>query len=354
MKVVRCTNCRGAARVAPEVIGLLVVCPRCHSPFLAVEEATAVVAPSPPPPIVAPPRPRFRPDPPGEFPRPAGPRRRSVEPVAPPPAPHGGDPHAPPHTDPGKLPVSVLIGLALLPFVIPLAWVIAPLVLGHPPTLSLATPVALAVSASALCLAVVYTIDWTPITRVKGVVVLVGLSYMAGLSLYFLKKDMVDGVRRVVGEDRNWHEFRVPNGDCKVKMPGKPTPAADLRPIDGWNLKCYRASHKGGLAPPVVFVIGVGDDPNPARAGDEKEWFDAVKRSVIQGGAVDEKVIRHEAQNLPGRQWEFRRGRMIQVVQVFRAKGRLYYLSAEGQTLDPDGNLARDFFESFHVTGGQD
>src|SRR5262245_58224821 len=210
MKVVRCPSCRGASRVAPEAGGLLVACPRCNNSFVAVEEA-APVAPSPPPPPA--PRPRRADserdrgvaerrgdEPPEHRPRRPARTRRTAEPVAPPNTHPSADGHG--HAEPAaRLPVSVLIGLALLPFAIPLLWVIAPLVFGQPPMLSLATPVALAVSASALCLAVVYTIDWSPTTRVKGVLILVGLAYFAGLSLYFLKKDMVDGVRKVIGPE---------------------------------------------------------------------------------------------------------------------------------------------------------
>src|SRR5690606_23747809 len=124
------------------------------------------------------------------------PRTRGwAEPVAPPIDAPGG--HGPPdplfHSDlaPGGLPLSVMIGLALLPFAIPLVWLAAVLLSGRPPALSLATPAALALSAAVLCLAVVFTVDWSPATRLKGVLMLVGLAYFAGLSLFFLKKDMV-------------------------------------------------------------------------------------------------------------------------------------------------------------------
>jgi hypothetical protein len=259
----------------------------------------------------------------------------------------------PPHADPGRLPVSVLIGLALLPFAIPLLWIAAPVVFGQPPVLSIATPLSLALAASALCLAVVYTIDWSPATRVKGVLILVSLAYFAGLSLYFLKKEMVDGVRKVVGQDRDWKEFKVPGGNCKVNMPGKPTEAPGALP--GWELTCYRASQRGGLAGPSVFTVGFAKDQNPA---EEEKWFDAVKKSLVQaagGQLVNEITVKHD-DRLPGRQWEFHniRTRTTRIVQVYRDKDRLYYLSAEGQNLSPDDRLVQDFFDSFLVTGGKD
>src|SRR6202030_2917532 len=91
------------------------------------------------------------------------------------PRPSHEDDHDPHRHPPGGLPASVLIGLALLPFAIPILWLIAPIVFGQPPMPSLAVPLAIALSASILSLAVIYTIDWSPQLRVKGVLILVGL-----------------------------------------------------------------------------------------------------------------------------------------------------------------------------------
>src|SRR5262249_42094461 len=107
--------------------------------------------------------------------------------------------HDPHREAQGPLPTSVLIGLALLPFLIPIMWLIGPAILGEEPVLSVAAPIALAVSTSILCLAIIYTIDWTPTTRVKGVLTLVALSYFTGASLYFLKKEMVEQVKKFFG-----------------------------------------------------------------------------------------------------------------------------------------------------------
>src|SRR5262249_58963466 len=84
-------------------------------------------------------------------------------------------------------------------------------VAGQEPMLSWAVPVALAVSASVLCLAVIYTIDWSPGTRVKGVLMIVALAYFAALNLYFLKKQMVDEVRKFFGAGHDWVVFRPPD-----------------------------------------------------------------------------------------------------------------------------------------------
>src|SRR5436305_9914637 len=115
--VVRCPACRGEARVGPEAVGQLVLCPRCGGPFVAVEEAVPVVRP------VEPVRPAARsPSERAVVGRPGvgGQRaRRQAEPIAPP-SKDAEDPLS--DLAPGGLPISVLIGLALLPVVIPLPW----------------------------------------------------------------------------------------------------------------------------------------------------------------------------------------------------------------------------------------
>ena len=143
------------------------------------------------------------------------------------------------------MPVSVLIGFALLPFAIPLLWLIGPALLSQQPSLSLAAPASLALSAAVLCLAVVFTVDWTPATRIKGVLMLVGLSYFAGLSLYFLKKDMVDRARELFGTRHHTHIFHpVPEGGYEVRFPVKPDevhPVGD-QPVPGGKLRCFQAT----------------------------------------------------------------------------------------------------------------
>ena len=81
-------------------------------------------------------------------------------------------------------------------------------------------------SASVLCLAVVFTVDWTPATRLKGVLMLVGLAYFAGLSLYFLKEEMVDRAKQAFGPGRSGSEFTRTTGltrsGCRAS-PGRPS-----------------------------------------------------------------------------------------------------------------------------------
>src|SRR5437763_399887 len=75
------------------------------------------------------------------------------------------------------------------------------------------------VGPEAVGLAVVFTVDWTPATRIKGVLMLVGLSYFGGLSLYFLKKDMVDRAQEFLSLPSRWHQFEDPKGKYRVRLP---------------------------------------------------------------------------------------------------------------------------------------
>lgn len=347
MKVVRCPGCRGASRVVPEAVGQTVACPRCAGQFLAIEEAVPIPVSKPVPKAASTPRPR-----PLRRTEVAStaPRRRAVEPVTPPNAQHGPDGH--PHIDPvTTLPLSVMIGLALLPFAIPMVWLIAPFAFGQPPMLSLAAPVALAVSASALCMAIVFTIDWSPTTRVKGVFMLVGLAYMAALGLYFLKKDMVDGMKRVVGPERSWKEMKQP--DYKVLMPRNAVPLIGWKPLSDRDVKGFQATHKE-FAQKFTFVVGTAPDPNVAVAGDEERWFEEIGKSLSPmpppGQLKGEPLPRLGDDELPGRQWQYPVGGNIRIVRVYRDKDRLFLLSVEGPELQADDRLAERFFGSFAVT----
>ena len=367
LAVVRCPACRGASRVDPMALGLLVHCPHCAHTFAAVEEAEEVAP--------AWPRPDRNPTlPPPEPPRPRSRRRHrerdydrppATEPVPEPAHDPAHDPHAAPT---GPLPASVLIGLALLPFAIPVLWLIAPVVLGEAPVLSVATPVALAVSASVLCLAVIYTIDWTPSTRVKGVLMLVCLAYFAAISLYFLKKEMVDRIQKAtgLGEAAEWRLFRANPGGYEVKMPGKPVKGQQDQPCPTVaTLALWQSTHRMPFVGNYEFIIGASPQLRPVRvkadgpAPGTDEWFDRLADEIVKhsnGGTLHQSLPVKHQEVFPGRQLEIRfgEGRPVRFVQVFFIKDRVFYLSAEGLGLHPDDDPASEFFGSFLVPGVRD
>jgi hypothetical protein len=334
--VVRCTDCRGVSQVELDVLGLLVKCPRCHAPFIAIEDATPILKTP-----VTPVRPL-----PGEPLR--RPRRRTnlAEPVREHVSPNPLDGPLP---DAGPVPVSVLIGLALLPLAIPLLWLIGPHLLAKPASLTLAAPASLAIAASSLCLAVVFTVDWTPLTRIKGVLILVGLSYFAGLSLYFLKKDLIERVRDFFTPTDRWQEYREANGAYTVMTPGNPMEYSG-QPLAGWKLKCRHASSSPFPGPSAHYVYGAGPD---AKA-QSPDWFAEVDRGLSEEARNAEQQPPTDVMmwnNIPAKQWimEMANDR-VRVVRVFRSAGTVYYLSVESEDLEPDSPMiVGRFFDSFRI-----
>jgi hypothetical protein len=343
--VVRCTGCRGASQVGPEALGLLVICPRCQEPFLAIEEAPAVSLKA-----AKPRRERAQPLAPESPPI----RRRvraEVEPVAPS---NAHDPHDPPIAPTSGLPATVLIGFALLPFAIPLLWLIGPLVLKQQPALSLAAPASLALSAAVLCLAVVFTVDWTPATRIKGVLMLVGLSYFAGLSLYFLKKDMVDRTKEFLTPAPKWYSFYEPKGKYHVRLPFQVTPdmTSPDQPLTGWTLRSYRLLHHPPLSNhSVTYSFGAGPDAKK----NDPNWTAEVTR-VLQEAAGNQADVIGPAgvstlDQLPGLEWTLTLAdrRTVRIVRIFRANDMIYYFAVEGENLDPDNSLVRTYYNSLQI-----
>jgi len=339
--VVRCTGCRGASQVGPEAVGLLVLCPRCQEPFLAIEEA--------PPASPKPPKRRERAEP--IAPESAPVRRRvrtEIEPTA------ASESHDPLIAPPSGLPATVLIGFALLPFAIPLLWLIGPLVVNQQPALSLAAPASLALSAAVLCLAVVFTVDWTPATRIKGVLMLVGLSYFAGMSLYFLKKDMVDRTKEFLTPAPKWYSFHEPKGKYHVRLPFQVTPemSSPDQPLPGWTLRSYRLLHQPPLARhSVTYTFGSGPDGKK----NDPNWIEEVTRGLQEvagkeatlSGPVGVSTL----DQLPGQEWTLTLGdrRTNRIVRVFRANDMIYYFAVEGEQLDSDNSLVRTYYNSLQI-----
>jgi hypothetical protein len=355
LAVVQCPACRGASRVSLEAIGQMVSCPRCQSPFVAEEDIPVVQpvsrprqAPAPAVPT-APPRRRRRPRPvedePEPTPRPSGPLTAEEVP----------DPEHDPHARPvAGLPVSVLVGLALLPFGIPLIWRVAPFLTGQEAALSLAVPLSLAIAASALCLGVVYTIDWTASTRIKGVLMLVALAYLTAAGLYFLKKDLMDRVRAWGGDPNQWSYVPLKEGNCQVKMPGRswedkeqPLPGV-VKMADVRGARFVTDFQEG---PRYEYRFAVSK-PDPVAIRPDDAWFARVGDKLKETGKLVGEPERITHQDAPGRQWTFELGEpgAVRIVRVYVIKSRVYYLSAEGPKLKDDfEEYGEPFFGNFFV-----
>ncbi|MCS6865837.1 MAG: hypothetical protein RMJ56_12675 [Gemmataceae bacterium] len=262
------------------------------------------------------------------------------------------DPEHDPHTPPiAGLPVSVLLGLALLPFGIPVLWWAAPFLTGQKAALSLAVPICLSFAASALCMGVVYTIDWTATTRIKGVLMLVGLAYLAAAGLYFLKKDLMDRVRALFTDDP-WHVVFSEKGRFKVRMPGliethtdSPLPQLNWRIDDG-----RRATYQTELDDEYVYLAKAATPAAPAPGDDA--WFDAIGQQLAQWGRLSEpRDVTLWANDQRGREWTVHlNNNIVRVVRVYVSDGRVYYLSVEGRHLTAsDPTFVEPFFRSFEI-----
>jgi hypothetical protein len=284
---------------------------------------------------VAPPRRRPRRD--GPPPEPAAP---ADEPKIPDPE---HDPHSPPVAG---LPVSVLIGLALLPFAIPLLWWAAPLVTGQKAALSPAVPISLAFAASVLCLGVIYTIDWTAATRVKGVLMLVGLAYLTAAGLFFLKKNMLDRVRDFVEPESPWHVAICDEEQFRVQLRGSVSKSEES-PLPGVKMAGLQSTFVTHAEDKYHYLAMAGKPARPPQSAEA--WYDAVGAHLATTGQVtdqrDEPVGNH-----PGRQWTVTANEGVRVVRAAVVEGRVYYLSVEGRNVTPDDpDTAEPFFRKFEI-----
>jgi hypothetical protein len=346
--VVRCPGCLGESRVEADALGQMVACPRCQLPFIAAEEIIPTIQPksrsrttsanrSAAANPVAPPRRRPQ-------------RARTLsEQELPGDEPKVPDPEHDPHLPPvAGLPVSVLVGLALLPFGIPLLWWAAPVVTGKDATLSLAVPISLAIAASTLCLGVVYTIDWTAATRIKGVLMLVGLAYLSATGLFFLKKDLVERFRAWGGQKIHWQRVDSPEGRFAIKMPGRPIKAEDQPLLPKARMTAaQRVSYRPDTdADEYTYLVASGKLGAEERADDA--WFAAIDHELTKqyGEPIaPARAVQHEGHL--GREWQFKKDLRYRFVRVFVIEGRVYYLSAEGPNLSATDELADSFFKSF-------
>ncbi|MCS7022989.1 MAG: hypothetical protein NZU63_14310 [Gemmataceae bacterium] len=250
------------------------------------------------------------------------------------------------------LPATVIIGLALLPFGIPLFWLIGPVLTGTSPPVSLVTAVALAVSASILCLSIIYTIDWTAETRLKGVVILIVLAYFGGMTLYFTDKATLERLYRL-GKDVEWREFQPDRGPVyRVKVPAfarpEPTPA---QPLPLAELHCYHLRVPQDLFGWHMYVMGAGEPKQHPELPGSDGWFDAAQKTILSDGGQLRQHFVVPNGFLKGRQWEIElpeNGKM-RVIRIYVGRGKVYYLSVEGDQINAHHQDVERFFRSFFI-----
>ena len=320
---IRCEQCQAWLPVEPEDLGSWLICPACGLQTKA-EGVTRRL-----PPVVMPRQ--------SSSPRvDAWPDAESVA-IA-----------AEPLSD-SESPTPTLLGLVLLPWLIPLLWFFGPLLTGQEPLFTLAAPTALAVGLSGLGLGISYAANWSPITRIKALLALFLLGCLTAGFLYFLKKEWLEAMRKAVRRaPAEWRLFIPPGGEYRVRMPVPVRPTST--PIADWPLTAYRFVEPN-VGAPDVFVVAHGDPPAGLPRPDA--WFQVVKSHAEKAGQLhaEREVVGRWNPEQPGREFEINLpdGVTNRIIRAYVAGSRVFYLAAEGPFWRPDTPDVREFFDSFQV-----
>ena len=333
--VVRCPRCDGLSRVEDSALGLAVACPRCAGEFVAEPDRPA------------PPRPS----------------RNPTVPIIPTVQPRRRDADLDEMPSPPRKPVSAVIGIALVPMGIPLAWLIAPLLGLGKPIFSFAAPVSLALGLFGLGVGIAYCFGWSAVARVRAIIGIVLVGYILGLALFLANADWAVAVRRNLpapGAPRV--SFTAPGAAYSVKVPGTPE-ELPVSPLAGWDLAAFRTGprddRRDGFLQ-LVYEFAHGRPPGELRlrSTDDDEFFDAIQTTLRDstGGEVTADplvdwrtdkgmlTIGDFAVALP----DGARRRAVRVVRDRRAE-RVYYLAVEGAFLPRDLNAVQLFFNSLSI-----
>jgi hypothetical protein len=309
MSAARCPNCLSWVPVGAGRVGRPTPCPNCGE--------------------------RFRPAPPAE-------------------SPPADEFPADPATDPDGL-TPVLIGLALLPLGVPLAWVAARLTLPLVPIFSVVAPLAVAVGVGGLCVGVGLARGWSHAARVRWVLALTAAGYLAAAGLFLVQKDWAAAGRRLFGPGKiSWKPFEPPDKVYRARVPG-PAAATGDGPVPGWQLRAFTATagqpddRRGIWA--VRFTLADGVPPGADKLDDDA-WLARVRDAVVEatgGDLTHEAVVRVSGR--PARElWLTLPDRVTgRVVRVVRRGDRLVYAAADGLFLSADAAEVRAFLDGLAV-----
>ena len=321
--IVRCPVCQQRSRVAEGALGLVVACPRCPHQFTATSDEELIIAAAAPIPTVHP--------------------RQRLE-----------TPRATPAIIPDDHPVHVgpnafLIAVALLPLGIPLMWLLVGAITGRETVLSFAAPVSIAVGVCGLCAGIALT-HWGTPARIRAMLAVVLLAYLAAGALYFLKPAWLEEARKNFGRgELAQYEFGPPDKAYTVKFPGRPK-EQDNSPVEGWALKAFRFADPA-RAGSDVFISAHGSAPKDfPKDGAEEAWFKKAKEALLQtSGAALVKEEPILGKGYEAREYELQLpdDQIKRVVRIVRVKGRVFYLSVDGPFLTGDTPDVKEFMKSF-------
>jgi hypothetical protein len=324
---VRCPYCDELSRVPDAAVGQYVACPNCRRPFSAVPEPVAEEVPRRDVPTVYPPKKR---------------------PVL-------ADDDFDTEADAGGK--SVLFGLALLPFVIPLLWILGPTLTGKEAIFTFALPMAIAVSSAALCLGVVLAADWSFATKVKSILAIVFVMHFLAALLYFMKAEWVEALRKRVGRnaDQVWQPFAPPDGKYKAAVPtAMQKDEGEL--IAGCKLEAFRSADRADLA---TYFLAHGRQPaDVTNEPDDEKFFAAVKAKAMEAanGTAAAEPEKKRLSGHPGREFVFvlpdrNTKRIVRVFRIGGAQGLVFVAAVEGVFLTPDTADVKEFFNRLAWAG---
>ena len=330
--LVVCPHCDNLARIERDSIGSIVDCPHCDRPF----PANPIVEPAPLPNIVRA--------------REIDPSERFIPTVHPP------EVRGP--TETGFAPS--IVALLILPWAIPLFWLIGPMVTGHSPVFSFAAPVAIALCASGLGFGIGLAHGWKFATRIRAILALLMLGAFLGGFLFFLKKEWAEAIRKHVGPTHlQWQEFQPSDQSYRINIPGRAVRGNSN--VLQWNLESYRVEQTAGRtdkAFEVIYEFAHGESPrdwNRARATEE-EWFANIRKTLtenIGGELTSELSVDRDGKwrRRPGREYSFTLpdGTTNRIVQVYRSGNKVFLLAVEGTFIPSDASYVRRFFDSFEI-----
>lgn len=310
---VRCPQCDQLSRVADAAVGHQVACPGCRRPFVAVPETLEV-------PVVFPP---------------SGSADRN-----------DSDDY-PDRDDDRDGHKSVLFGLALLPFVIPLLWILGPTLTGKEAIFTFVLPMSIAIASTGLCLGIVLAADWSFGTRVKGILAIVVVMHFAAALLYFLKTEWVESFRKQIGRanEERWVNYSPPDRRFAARVP------SGMREVDGtiltdWPLKYYRTESPED---PATFIVAHGRQPAELNERPDAAFFDAAQAKAIEacGGTLVGEPREARLRGYPGREYVLQLAdrNTKRIVRVYRIERFAFVAAVEGAFLTPDAGDVKTFFD---------
>ncbi len=243
-------------------------------------------------------------------------------------------------------PKNVLFGLALLPFIIPLLWILGPTITGKEAIFTFTLPMAIAISSTGLCMGIVLAAEWTFATRVKGILAIVLVMHFCSGFLYFLKTEWVELIRKELGranEDR-WIRFVSKDRKFAARVPS-PMREGPAVLLDGIPMEVYQTSD---VEDPATYIVAHGRQPVELNEQPDQKFFDEMrdKATAASGGTL---VSETEARlpGYPGREMVFQLAERNtrRIIRVYRIERTVLATAVEGAFLTHDAGDVKIFFD---------